>query len=236
LYFYRARYYSPELGRFINEDPLGFLGSGPNLHAYVGNDPINFSDPSGLERGDYWDPRSYYTDGWTTLRDFGTAAEAFTDVITFGSASTLNDALGANVAVDRCGIGHKLASASGFIASIALGGALGGEAAEANAGKKGFEFSHWIPKRTFAWVDENLGINIGEGRGAWNGNYVSQKFHYLTDFSRYPAPAGAALRWGPKLAPAVQQVLRIPWLVDGAAAGALIGGAGATAGRSCECH
>jgi len=29
LYFYRARYYSPLLGRFINEDPLGFAGSGP---------------------------------------------------------------------------------------------------------------------------------------------------------------------------------------------------------------
>jgi hypothetical protein len=58
-----------------------------------------------------------------------------------------NDALGANVAVDRCGIGHKLATASGFVASIAIGGAMGAEAAEANAGKKGFEFSHWIPDR-----------------------------------------------------------------------------------------
>jgi RHS repeat-associated protein len=42
LYFYRARYYSPLLGRFVSEDPLGFGGGGPNLYAYVGNDPALF--------------------------------------------------------------------------------------------------------------------------------------------------------------------------------------------------
>src|SRR4029077_18673260 len=48
LYFYRARYYSPKLGRFISEDPLGFEGSGLNFYSYVSNDPINFVDPFGL--------------------------------------------------------------------------------------------------------------------------------------------------------------------------------------------
>jgi RHS repeat-associated protein len=46
LYYYRARYYSPELQRFISEDPIGFEG-GINLFAYVGNNPVNFIDPSG---------------------------------------------------------------------------------------------------------------------------------------------------------------------------------------------
>jgi RHS repeat-associated protein len=50
LYFYRARYYSPLLGRFISEDPMGFAGSGPNFYAYVGDDPIRFRDPNGLSR------------------------------------------------------------------------------------------------------------------------------------------------------------------------------------------
>lgn len=49
LYFMRARYYSAELGRFISEDPSGFV-EGPNLYAYVGGNPIIFVDPSGLER------------------------------------------------------------------------------------------------------------------------------------------------------------------------------------------
>jgi RHS repeat-associated protein len=48
LYFYRARYYSPLLGRFISEDPLGFGGGGPNSYAYVSDNPILLRDPSGL--------------------------------------------------------------------------------------------------------------------------------------------------------------------------------------------
>jgi RHS repeat-associated protein len=48
LYYMRARYYDPKLGRFLSEDPLGLAG-GMNLYAYAGNDPINFYDPNGLE-------------------------------------------------------------------------------------------------------------------------------------------------------------------------------------------
>lgn len=47
LYFNRARYYDPQLGRFISPDPIG-LDGGINLYAYVGNDPVNQRDPSGL--------------------------------------------------------------------------------------------------------------------------------------------------------------------------------------------
>jgi RHS repeat-associated protein len=50
LYYYRARYYSPDMQRFISEDPIGLSGGDTNLYAYVGNDPVNFSDPSGLMR------------------------------------------------------------------------------------------------------------------------------------------------------------------------------------------
>jgi RHS repeat-associated protein len=125
IYFYRARYYEPAIGRFISEDPLGFAGSGSNFYAYVFDSPTNLVDPFGLAPGDWWDPRSYdlsHYDPWDTVRDVGNVAEAFTDAITFGSASRLNDALGAGGMVDRCGIGHKLGSAAGIVASIPLGG------------------------------------------------------------------------------------------------------------------
>jgi RHS repeat-associated protein len=49
LYFYRARYYSPRLGRFISEDPLGVAGGDLNFYAYVFDNPTNLTDPSGLK-------------------------------------------------------------------------------------------------------------------------------------------------------------------------------------------
>ncbi len=48
LLYYRARYYSPEMRRFISRDPLGFAGGGVNFYGYVQNNPINWIDPDGL--------------------------------------------------------------------------------------------------------------------------------------------------------------------------------------------
>jgi len=50
LYFYRARYYNPTIGRFLQTDPIGY---GANWYAYCGNDPLNSTDPSGMAE-DYW--------------------------------------------------------------------------------------------------------------------------------------------------------------------------------------
>jgi RHS repeat-associated protein len=49
LYYYRARYYDPKVGRFISEDPIGFQ-SGVNFYGYVGGDPAASWDPLGLIR------------------------------------------------------------------------------------------------------------------------------------------------------------------------------------------
>ncbi|HRN82634.1 MAG TPA: RHS repeat-associated core domain-containing protein [Nitrosomonas europaea] len=46
LYYYKARFYSPALGRFLQTDPIG-TADDLNLYAYVRNNPINLTDPSG---------------------------------------------------------------------------------------------------------------------------------------------------------------------------------------------
>jgi len=48
FYYMRARYYDPQVGRFVSEDPIGFAGGDVNLSAYVRNNPINWVDPKGL--------------------------------------------------------------------------------------------------------------------------------------------------------------------------------------------
>lgn len=48
LYDYRNRMYSPLLGRFLQTDPLRFAGGDINLYRYVHNNPVNFTDPTGL--------------------------------------------------------------------------------------------------------------------------------------------------------------------------------------------
>jgi len=48
LYYYRARYYDPQVGRFVSKDPIRFEGGDNNLYGYVQNNSVNATDPSGL--------------------------------------------------------------------------------------------------------------------------------------------------------------------------------------------
>ncbi len=56
LYHTHARYYSPRLQRFTQEDPLQYGGGDINLFTYVIDDPVNFTDPSGLLLGVFEGP------------------------------------------------------------------------------------------------------------------------------------------------------------------------------------
>ncbi|MGK5497899.1 RHS repeat-associated core domain-containing protein [Streptomyces sp. URMC 125] len=46
LLYYRNRYYDPQTGRFLSEDPIGHAG-GPNLYQYALSSPTTYTDPTG---------------------------------------------------------------------------------------------------------------------------------------------------------------------------------------------
>jgi len=235
LYFYRARYYNPALQRFISEDPLGFAGSGPNFYVYAGNDPINFSDPLGLYNG------------WDFLQDAGSFSEAFADTLTFGSASRLNDALGANVAVNRCGWAHGTGTVVGIAASIPLGGeafpaalkwlpnGAKGAIGEGLSVAKNTLSGGTLVGRQISAADQGLNGLTTVFDSVWEAGgqtyYVESKFGTsgLTSAQRLAANAlGDAYQVERWTYPFFGQV--------GGYLGAAGGAAGAMAGRNCGCN
>jgi RHS repeat-associated protein len=108
LYYYRARYYDPTVGRLISEDPLGFAGSGPSLFAYAFNNPTNFIDPYGLN-------------AWDWLQNFSNFSNGAASALTFGLTDKINSALGNGQFVNRCSGWHTLGTVTGVGLSAAIG-------------------------------------------------------------------------------------------------------------------
>jgi len=74
LYYFRARFYDPSVGRFLSKDPAGMV-DGTNLYAYVGDNPVNRVDPTGTGKyynggggGGFGDISTCY---WFPMRSWG---------------------------------------------------------------------------------------------------------------------------------------------------------------------
>ena len=84
LYYDRARYYNPQLGRFISQDPMGYA-AGMNLYAYCGDNPTDATDPSGMV-GVFFDGAGQVRGDETIMQDLyeeydGSAAIFYTHIL-----------------------------------------------------------------------------------------------------------------------------------------------------------
>lgn len=64
LVYYRARWYEPQVGRFISEDPIGFDGHQKDFYTYVANNSLNRKDPDGLDIAVIENGPTAYTPFW----------------------------------------------------------------------------------------------------------------------------------------------------------------------------
>jgi RHS repeat-associated protein len=117
LQFSQARWYDPQQGRWLSQDPTGFAAGDANLYRYVGNSPTNGTDPTGR---------------WALVDDavaivggaaFGVAGQALSDLFT-GHTSSWEEYVGAAVG------GAVGAELSLYLTPIG-GGIVGGAAGNA---------------------------------------------------------------------------------------------------------
>jgi RHS repeat-associated protein len=87
MYFYRARYYDPTVGRFVTKDPISFAGGDVNLYNYVGANPINWSDPIGLYKLNMFDKNRDY-ERWHAADETPDRGDDFIDLYGHGSQSS----------------------------------------------------------------------------------------------------------------------------------------------------
>ena len=119
LYYYNARWYDPDLGRFISEDPAADPNN-PNLYSYCGNNGITRTDPTGMIFG--WDDLLYAV--------IIAAAAGAIDAYMNGGNPLIGAFVGAVAgAVGYCCgelCGAYLASSLTAVGAAAVGGALSG--------------------------------------------------------------------------------------------------------------
>jgi len=150
-------HYNPETGRWMQKDPIGFAGGDTSLYRYVGNDPVNFVDPSGNI------PVPLISGGIGAV--FGGIAGGFVAAANGGDTNAILSGIGVG-AVTGFGIGSGAALFSGAGLSIGLGakslaagigGSLGGFTANL-VGQAAFTGEVDIRQAGFA-----AGLGLGAG-------------------------------------------------------------------------
>ena len=125
LYHFAKREYDPYLGTWLTPDPLGFV-DGPNLYAYVNNNPLIYTDPYGL-----WS--EHVTEMERRVKDFSRgASRGIIDDTTFGASeyvlgqhqhTSLSNKIGFYTGT-ACSMGAGLFYGGTWAKGVAAGGKL----------------------------------------------------------------------------------------------------------------
>ena len=187
LYYYRARYYSAGLKRFISEDPIDFAGGDVNLYGYVLNDPVNLFDPFGLQSmTDTWVNYGTYGANWSEFNKERNIPPFNLSLTAGGSFHVGMVGLGAytGLAIDNAGniclVSNTCYSIGwGYFGTLGIEGGIGtGKICEGTTEMKG-GFIEGGPGITFSGSLTTSGNNISAGKGLLGiggglaGSYIS---------------------------------------------------------------
>ena len=177
-----ARDYDPESGRWTAKDPIGFNGGTTNLYEYAGNDPLNFSDPSGL----FAPVLAGAAVGVLVAFMFAAPNDDNVNLALVGAGGLAGAAIGAGIGAATAVGGSAAVEAGGGVCaaeSAAVGGRLGQvlggieQGFAANAPQSAMEALAVIQRATSA-----LGLEVGVASLGVDGSIVLTNVGGITTF------------------------------------------------------
>jgi RHS repeat-associated protein len=168
LQYNRARWYDPATGRWISEDPIGFVAGDANLYRYVGNSSTNAVDPEGLD--------------WLDTVD--AAFAGFADAITCGGTTKLRECIYGDIATkNHKGTAFRVGQGVGVVTGCALG--YGAATNTARGTSWGIQAA-----RYYVLAEETVGL------GNFGYHTVTGQLEYSDAFALIPVAgfAGGQLR------------------------------------------